>query len=102
MATFAQRYTVAIDGPFQARVGIALARIAYAVLDETIPNKPGLNRKRWDMAWAVLTNPVEVAQRFALLAAAQDVPATEPDESLEALIRQGFDVVAGVTPADRG
>ena len=41
-----------------------------------------------------------LTQRFALLLAAHEVSAGDPDETIETLIRQGFNQVAGVTPED--
>jgi hypothetical protein len=102
MADFAGRFVVYNTPAFKARVGIALARVAYAVLGETAPSQHELNRKRWALARLVLEDPIKLTDRFALLAAAHDVPAAEPDASLENIIRQGFDHVAGVTPEDRG
>jgi hypothetical protein len=102
MATFAERFTVYNTPGFQARIGIALARVAYGVLGETLPGRHDLNRKRWALARLVLEDPVKMSQRFALLVAAHDAPLNEPDESLENIVRQGFDQVAGVTPEDRG
>ncbi len=100
MAGFAARYVVAQDGAFQARTGIALVRIAYQVLGESTPGKHALNTKRWALARLILADPVLLAQRFALLAAALDVPADVADESLEQLLWQGYDRIAGVTPED--
>jgi hypothetical protein len=102
MADFAGRFIVYSTPAFKQRVGIALARVAYAVLGETTTGRHELNRKRWAMARLVLEDPIKLTDRFALLAAAHDVPAAEPDASLENIIREGFDQVAGVTPEDRG
>lgn len=102
MATFAERFVVYSDGGFQQRTGIALARVAYAVLGETVPGRHVLNTKRWTLARQVLADPVGMTQRFALLLAAHDVPLEAPDETIEEILRQGFDQVAGVTPEDRG
>lgn len=102
MATFAERYVTFNDQAFQQRVGIALTRVAYAVLGETVPGRHALNGKRWTLARQVLADPLGMTQRFALLLAAHDVPADATDEVLENIVRQGFDQVAGVTPEDRG
>lgn len=100
MATFAERYLIYNTPEFQQRVGIALARVAYAVLGETVPGKHVLNGKRWTLARQVLQDPIGLTQRFALLLAAHDVPLSETDENIENILRQGFDQVAGVTPED--
>lgn len=102
MATFAERYVIFNDQAFQQRVGIALARVAFAVLGETVPGRHALNGKRWALARQVLADPIGMTQRFALLLAAHDVPAEAPDDTIEAILREGFDQVAGVTPEDRG
>jgi hypothetical protein len=101
MATFAERYVTFNDQSFQQRVGIALARVAYSVLGETVPGRHTLNTKRWTLARQVLADPIGLTQRFALLLAAHEVSAGDPDEVIENLIRQGFDQVAGVTPEDQ-
>jgi hypothetical protein len=102
MADFAQRLVVYNTPAFQNRVKVAQAVAAYAVLGETVPGRVVMNNKRWALAQQILAEPDRMAQQFALLLAAHDVPIHETDEALLNMIQQGFDRVAGVTPEDRG
>lgn len=101
MASFLTRFGVYNDNTFKARVGIAAVGAAVAVASENVM-RPAVNRKRAALSALVLANPATVADRFALILAAQDVPVDEPDEALQNHIRDVWDAIAGVTAEDRG
>ena len=100
MADFLTRFAVYNEGSFKARVGIAAAGVAYQAISEGSPTVVW-TRKRAALAWQVLSDPVGVTDRFALILAALDVPVDVPDEALQNMIRSGWDALAGVTAEDR-
>lgn len=101
MGTFAERYTVSQDAGFQVKAGIAAVRVATQVMTETAATV-AWDKKRRALAMTVLSDPVTIAGRFALLLAAQDVPATETDAAVETMVTSLWDSIAGVTAEDRG
>lgn len=101
MATFVQRFVVYGDQAFKVRVGIAAVRVAIAVGSESV-GTPEWTRKRAALSRLVLSDPVGVTDRFALILASQDVPVDEPDDALENKVRDVWDAIAGVTAEDLG
>lgn len=99
MATFLERYTLSQLGAFQARVGIAVIRVATSVISESTAST-AQTRKRADLARTTLADPVAVALRWALVLAAADVPGDATDETLEGFVTDLWDPVAGVTAED--
>lgn len=101
MADYATRYTVATTVAFQVKVGIAAVIIATQVIGESTGNI-GRDRRRAALARYVLENPNTVAAQFALILAAQDVPASETDENVKNLVLGMWDQIAGVSAEDIG
>jgi hypothetical protein len=101
MGTFADRYAASQDPAMQIKAGIAAVITAIqAMVDSS--DKVAVDRKRKALAMTVLSDPLNIAARFALIIAAQDVPATDPDASILAMVQQLWDPIAGVTDDDRG
>lgn len=99
MADYATRYTVATTSAFKVKVGIAAVIVATQVISESTGNVER-DRRRVTLARYVLENPTTVADRFALILAAQDVPASETDESVTNLVLGLWDAIAGVSAED--
>ena len=100
MATFTERYQVATDAGFRARVGIALTRVAMQVMGEAKATE-AWTRKRANLAEAVLRDPQQMANRFALIVASNDIPLSATDAELESQVRDAWDSIAGVLLSDK-
>lgn len=101
MATFAERYTVSQQAAFRIRAGIAAVLVASQVMTEKAATVV-VDRKRRALALTVLTNPGTVADRFALILAAQDVPADATDETIQFVVWEMWDSIAGIETDDWG
>lgn len=101
MATFAERYTVSQQAAFKVKAGIAAVLVATQVMQDKAQTVV-VDRKRRALALTVLTNPGTIADRFALILAAQDVPAEATDENIQAMVWEMWDSIAGVETDDWG
>jgi hypothetical protein len=101
MATFAERYTVSQTAGFKVKAGIAAVLVASQVMTEKAATVV-VDRKRRALAMTVLTNPSAITDRFALILAAQDVPADASDESIHTMVWQMWDAIAGIETDDWG
>lgn len=101
MSSFADRYAVSQSPDMQVKAGIAAVIVATQVMIETAP-KVAVDRKRRALGLAVLADPQGIAQRFALILAAQDMQSTDPDEVVEAKVHELWDAIAGVNQDDLG
>lgn len=99
MPTYAERYTVSQGGGFQVKAGIAAVLVATQVMTEKAATVT-VDRKRRALALIVLTSPEAIAARFALIIAAQDVPADATDESIHTMVWNLWDSIAGVETDD--
>ena len=100
MPDFAARAAVAQDAGFRARIGIALTRVAVQVMGEAVAT-PTWTRKRASLAEAVLRDPQAMANRFALIVAANDIPTAATDAELETQVRDAWDSISGVLLEDK-
>lgn len=101
MATFGERYTVSQQPGFQVKAGIAAVVVATRVMTERAATVT-VDRKRRALALTVLTNPETIASRFALILAAKDVAADAEDATVEAMVWDLWDSIAGIETDDWG
>lgn len=99
MTAYSARYTLSQDATFQGRCGVAATIAAEQFTSETGATVE-LDRKRRALAVAVLGNPAGLAARFALAVAAQDVVAADTDDTIQTMVYEQWDGMAGINADD--
>lgn len=99
MTAYSARYTLAQDATFQGRCAVAATITAEQYTSETAETVE-LDRKRRALAVTVLGNPAGLGARFALAVAAQDVLAADTDDTIQTMVYQQWDGMAGVNADD--
>lgn len=101
MGSFAERYAVSQQASFKVKAGIAAVLVATQVMTEKAATVV-VDRKRRALALTVLTNPQAITDRFALILAAKDVPADSTDETIQTMVWELWDSIAGIETDDWG
>jgi hypothetical protein len=101
MATLAECWTTSQTAAFQQRVLMAVLQTARQYTSEEAGTIP-IDRKRRALAVSVMNNPTPYMIPFSYLLAAAQVLTSDPDTTVQQMVYNVWDNVAGILTEDYG